>query len=143
MLRDFVAVVAGIITAFLTIMLIDKIGHMIYPPPTGLDFADPEAIRPYLATLPIGAYLFIWASSVVGAFTGTLIACFAGAARTAILAAAVGGIVFAATVANFIWIPHPLWLSLATLAGIILSTRLAMGLVAPSSDDEPDESGTD
>ncbi len=143
MLRDFVAVVAGIITAFLTIMLIDKIGHMIYPPPAGLDFADPEAIRPYLATLPIGAYLFIWASSVVGAFTGTLIACFAGAARTAILAAAVGGIVFAATVANFIWIPHPLWLSLATLAGIILSTWLAMGLVAPSSDDEPDESGTD
>ena len=143
MLRDFVAVVAGIITAFLTIMLIDKIGHMIYPPPAGLDFADPEAIRPYLATLPIGAYLFIWASSVVGALTGTLIACFAGAARTAILAAAVGGIVFAATVANFIWIPHPLWLSLATLAGIILSTWLAMGLVASSSDDEPDESGTD
>ena len=143
MLRDFVAVVAGIITAFLTIKLIDKIGHTIYPPPVGLDFADPEAIRPYLATLPIGAFLFIWASSVVGAFTGTLVACFAGVARTAILAAAVGGVVFAATVANFIWIPHPLWLSLATLAGIIFSTWLAMRLVAPLSSDERDESGAD
>jgi hypothetical protein len=138
MLRNVAAIVAGLVTAYLSIKLIDKLGHMVYPPPAGLDFSDPEAIRPYLATLPIGAFLFIWASSVVAAFVGTLVAGFAGTARPAILAAAVGGVVFAATIANFIWIPHPLWLSLATLIGIVVSTLLAMRLASPSDAAPPE-----
>ena len=74
MLRNIAAMIAGVVTAFVTIMLIDKIGHMVFPPPEGLDFTDPDAIRPYLATLPVGAFLFILASSVIAAFVGTLVA---------------------------------------------------------------------
>jgi F0F1-type ATP synthase assembly protein I len=50
----------------------------------------------------------------------------------------VGGIVLAATIANFIAIPHPLWLSISTLVGIVLSTVLAMRL-APNTTAEPTE----
>jgi hypothetical protein len=133
MFRNLAAIVIGVITAFVTVMLVDKIGHTIYPPPAGLDFTNPDAIRPYLATLPIGAFLFILASAVVAAFAGTLIACFIGTARPGTFGAVVGGIVLAASVANFIAIPHPLWLSLATLSGIILSTLAAMRLAVASS----------
>ena len=136
MFRNIAAIVAGVVTAFVTIMLVDKIGHMIYPPPEGLDFSDPDAIRPYLATLPVGAFVFILASSVIAAFVGTLIACYVGTANPTLFGAVVGGIVLAATIANFIAIPHPLWLALATLIGIVVSTLLAIR-VAPPTDAAP------
>ena len=128
MLRNVLAFVIGVVTAFVTVMLVDKVGHIVYPPPAGLDFSDPDAIRPYLATLPIGAFLFILASSVVAAFDGTLVACLIGTVKPRVFGSVVGGFVFAASVANFIAIPHPLWLALATLVGVILSTLLAMRL---------------
>ena len=73
MFRNAAAIVAGVVVAFVTVMLIDMLGHMVFPPPEGLDFSDPDAIRPYLATLPVGAYLFILASSVVAAFASRVI----------------------------------------------------------------------
>ncbi len=136
MLRNVVAIVVGVVTAFVTVMLVDKIGHMVYPAPAGLDFANPDAIRPYLATLPIGAFLFILASSVFAAFGGTLVACLIGTGKPRIFGSVVGGFVFAASVANFIAIPHPLWLALATLAGVVLSTLLAMRLATAISGTE-------
>jgi hypothetical protein len=138
MIRNLGAFVIGVVTAFVTVMLVDKIGHMVYPPPPGLDFTNPDAIRPYLATLPIGAFLFILASSVVAAFTGTLLSCCIGTANPNLFGAAVGGIILAKTIENFIAIPHPLWLVLATLAGIILSTLLAMRLATPTTGREDD-----
>jgi hypothetical protein len=134
MFRNFAAIVIGVITAFVTVMLIDKIGHLVYPPPAGLDFTNPDAIRPYLATLPIGAFLFILASWVIAAFVGTLAACYIGTANPNLFGATVGGIILAKTIENFIAIPHPHWLSLATLAGIILSTLLAMRLATAIAD---------
>ena len=137
MLRNVAANVAGIVVAFLTVMLIDKAGHVWYPPPLGLDYSDPDAVRPYLATLPVGAFLFILASSVTAAFIGTLIACYIGTANRLLFGGVVGGIVLAATIANFIAVPHPLWLALGTVAGIVLSTWLAMQLAPPATD--PDD----
>ena len=132
MFRTVAAVVAGIVVAFATVMLIDTLNHALFPPPEGLDFSDPDAIRPYLATLPMGAFLLILASSVVAAFVGTLLACYIGRGNPLVYGGGVGGLVLAATIANFIAIPHPLWLVIATLIGIVLSTLLAMKL-APTS----------
>jgi hypothetical protein len=128
MIRNVAAIVGGIVIAFVTVMLVDMLNHTIFPPPDGLDFSDPEAIRPYLDTLPIGAFLLIMASSVVAAFVGTLVASFVGSIQPRNCAIIVGGMVFAATVANFIAIPHPLWLAVATLLGVIVSAWLAMQL---------------
>jgi hypothetical protein len=135
MIRNAAAFVIGIVIAFLTVQLIDMLGHMVFPPPAGLDFSDPSAVKPYLATLPVGAFLFILASSVVAAFAGTLAASHIGTTTPLNCAIVVGGIVFAATVANFIALPHPLWLSIGTLAGIVASAWFAARLATPSSPD--------
>jgi len=128
MIRNAAAIIGGIVIAFLTVMLVDMLNHTIYPPPPGLDFSNPDASRPYLDTLPVGAFLLIMASSVIAAFIGTLVACYAGTIRPQNCAIIVGGMVFAATVANFIAIPHPLWLAIATLLGVVVSAWLAMQL---------------
>jgi hypothetical protein len=139
MFRNVVAIVGGIVTAFLTRWLIIALSNMIFPPPTGLDFSDVIAVEPYLATLPIGAFLLILASSVVAAFVGTLVACYVGTIGPFYCALIVGGMVLAATIANFIAIPYPLWLSIATLLGVIASAWLAMRLAPASSADLIDD----
>ena len=135
MLRDILACVAGVAIAFLIVFLADELSHMMYPPPPGLDFSDPEALRPYIATMPIGAFLFILASSIVAAFIGTLVACYIGTIKPLNCAIVVGGIVLAASIANFIAIPHPSWLAIATMAGVVAAAWFAAQL-APASKSE-------
>ncbi len=133
MIRNAAAIIGGIAIAFLTVMLVDMLNHAIYPPPPGLDFTDPDAIRPYLDTLPIGAFLLIMASSMVAAFVGTLVASYVGTIQPRNCAIIVGGMVFAATVANFIAIPHPMWLAVATLLGVVVSAWAAMRIAGGST----------
>lgn len=137
MIRNVAAIIGGIAVAFVTVMLIEALNHAIYPPPEGLDFTDPDALRPYIDTLPVGALLLLMASSVVAAFVGTLVASYVGTFQPRNCAIIVGGMVFAATVANFIAIPHPLWLAIATLAGVVVSAWAASQITSgPGSEAE-------
>jgi len=125
MIRNIAALIAGIVTAFASIYLIEMLGHTIYPPPADLDFSDPAAIRPYIATLPIIALLFPMFGWFVGTLTGSLVADLFGDAKPYVFAGIVGGLVLAGTIANLIMIPHPLWFSIISLLGIIASALLA------------------
>jgi hypothetical protein len=107
-------------------MLIEKLGHSIYPPPPDIDFSDPEAMRPYIATLPFLALLFPMIAWVVATFAGTALACKIGTANPLAFAAVVGGLVLAGTIANLIVIPHPVWFSAVSLAAIAASAWIAV-----------------
>lgn len=130
MIRNIIAGIAGLVIAMALIALIESLGHMAYPPPENLDFSDPDVMLPYIATLPIGALLFVMFAWFIGTFAGTLIACHIGNAKPVIYAVVIGGLILAATVANLIVIPHPLWFSIISLIGIAASAWGAM-LLAP------------
>jgi hypothetical protein len=136
MARNAAAALAGIVTAFVMIMLIEKLGHFIYPPPADLDFSDPDVMRPYIATLPFLALLFPMIAWVVATFAGTVLACKIGTANPLAFAAVVGGLVLAGTIANLIMIKHPLWFSLVSLVAVAASAwiaaRVSSGPGAPS-----------
>ena len=139
MLRNAAGVIVGLVVAFVLIATIEKLGHFIYPPPTDLDFSDPDAVRPYIATLPFIALLFPMFAWFVGTFAGSLAGCYIGTARPVVFAGIVGALVFAGTVANLIVIPHPLWFSIISLVGIVSSAWLAIQ-VAPKSANGTDDS---
>jgi hypothetical protein len=107
-------------------MLIEKLGHIIYPPPPDIDFSDPKAMRPYIATLPFLALLFPMIAWVVATFAGTVLACKIGTANPLAFAAVVGALVLAGTIANLIMIPHPVWFSAVSLAAIAASAWIAV-----------------
>ena len=67
---------------------------------------------------------------VLVAFFGTFVATWLGGAPALINAIVVGSLVFAATVANLLMIPHPLWFSVAALVGIPVSAFFG-GKLAP------------
>ena len=57
-LRLALALIAGIAAALITIMVIETVGHSMYPPPA-LDYNDTEALRAYVDGLPLGAKLIV------------------------------------------------------------------------------------
>lgn len=128
MIRDILAALAGIAIAVLIVFIATELNHTVYPPPPELDFSDPDALRPYIATLPIGAFLLLMGGWVVGTFVGSVIAGRIGTAKPWVYPAIVGGLVFTATVANLLAIPHPLWFSITALIGIVASAWLANGV---------------
>ncbi len=126
--RNIGAGIAGVVIAGLLVWIVEKIGHAVYPPPFGLDFADPDAMRAYIAMLPLGALLFVAAAWFIGTAGGTFAACKLGTARRFIFALVVGGFMLVATAINLVMIPHPMWFSALGIAGIVFGAWLGLKL---------------
>lgn len=122
--RNIVAAVVGIVVAAVLVMLVEKIGHTIYPPPADLDISDAEAMRDYVAGLPVGALLFVAAAWFIGATAGTCAACAIGTAKPMYIAVLVGGLVFIGASVNLLMFPHPIWFSTLGLTGILVGAGL-------------------
>ncbi len=122
--RNIVAGVVGVTVASVLVWVVQKIGHTVYPPPTDLNLADAEALKDYVASLPVGALLFVAAAWFVGATAGTCAACAIGTAKPMYLAVVVGGFVFIAASANLVMIPHPIWFSVLGLVGVLVGAGL-------------------
>ena len=126
--RNIAAAIAGIVVAVGLVWAVESIGHRVYPPPEGLDFADAEAMRAYASALPIGALLFVAAAWFVGTLAGTYAACRIGTASSLVFVLIVGGLMLVATTINLLMIPHPLWFSalgvIAVMVGAWLGKRL-------------------
>lgn len=62
LLRNILAIVAGVLIGAVVILVVQSIGHLVYPVSSEIDLSDREAMRAFMASLPIGALLFVIAS---------------------------------------------------------------------------------
>lgn len=138
MLRDILAGILGVAIAVLIVFLADELSHMLYPMPAGLDPQDVAALRPYIASMPIGAFLTIMGGWTLATFVGSVVAGRIGTAKAWIYPTIVGGFIFAATTATLIAIPHPHWFTATSLVAILVSAwlawRVAVAIDRPASD---------
>lgn len=123
-MRNFGAGLLGVIISMALVWIVEKTGHLVYPPPTDLNFADPDAMRAYIDTLPLGALLFVAAAWFIGTLCGTCAACAIGTAKPVIFAGVVGGLMLIATIVNLVMIPHPMWFSVLGIVGIAVAAWL-------------------
>ncbi len=128
MVKNIAASIVGIVIAAALVWLVEKLGHAVYPPPADLDFADPDAMRAYMATVPAGALLFVGSAWFVGTLGGTFAACKLRRAKPVMFAVVVGGLMLIATAANLLMIPHPIWFSILGVAGVVVGAWLGMTL---------------
>jgi hypothetical protein len=122
MTRNVFAVVFGVVTAVILIMIVETLGHSVYPPASTIDFKDMQAMEEYVDTLPIGALLFVMMAWETGTIGGGLVACFIARNRAMVYASIVGGMVLFGTVFTLTTIPHPLWFSITSVIGIAVAT---------------------
>ncbi len=122
MTRNILAVVFGVVTAVMLIMIVETAGHFVYPPPSNIDFQDMQAMAEYVDTLPLGALLFVMLAWETGTIGGGLVACFIARKRAMVYASIVGGMVLFATLYTLITIPHPMWFSITSVIAIAVAT---------------------
>ena len=120
-LRTFLAVVAGTIAAFTFAGMIESIGHQVYPPPKHLDLSDPAQLRTLIESLPLGALLFVLVAWIGATFVGGVVGALLDRTRAVVVSAFVGGFVLAVTIATLVLIPHPAWMSISGVVGIVLA----------------------
>jgi hypothetical protein len=119
--------------AFVLVQAAEMGVHHMHPFPAGMDTKDMNAIKAFVATLPVSAFILVLLGWFVGTAAGTFSASKIG--RSATPGYVTGGLLFAAGIANSIIIPQPLWFTLVSfviyIAGTLLGVRI--GSVGPAS----------
>lgn len=128
MIRKLAAAVAGVAVAILTIQLVEMLGHLVYPPPADFEFGEPDQVREFIATLPVGSILFVGAAWAIGTFLGTLAGALLSGSSALPYAIVVGGIVLAGAITMLLIIPHPWWFTIAAPVSIIIAAVVAVYL---------------
>lgn len=109
MLRRILAVLAGLIIGSLCITFVEKIGHSLYPPPSGAGAGDMEAMKVYVAEAPFMALFFVILAyalaALVSGFTASKIS-----NNGKYTAALICGLIFLLmTIYMMISLPTPIW----------------------------------
>lgn len=125
MLRTILGIIAGVIAMMISVSGFESIGHLLYPPPPGLDPNDLDQLDSIVAAAPIGAMAMLVAGWCLGTLIGGGIA--ARIARHPRVAAVVVALVVVASVVAmaFLLPSHPTWVA---ALGILLPVPLALGI---------------
>lgn len=121
MLRSILAVLAGLVVAWITVSLSEFASMHAFPPPSGVDVRDPQQLAALVAQMPVGALGLVLAGWVVGALDGGLVAALI--AKRRVPAIVVGVLVMLGAFLMVAMVPHPMWMS---IAGVLLPVPAAL-----------------
>ena len=133
--RAILGVLAGLATMFVVIMGIEYVGHMVYPPPPGLNPMVTEDLSAIMAVQPVAAKAFVVVAWVVGAFAGGWVAAKISRSYPRAAAVIVALMVVLGVVGMILQLPgHPRWMAalglLLPIPAALLGARLAGPRVA-------------
>ena len=123
MIHKLGGLAAGLITAFLTMMLVEALGNRLHG--SGLE-ADASASLP-VAQQPVTLLLFVLAGWFLGAFLGGSVA--VRVSRVGWMAWPIAGAILIGVALMFTQAPHPSWMFVAGPAAPLLGAWLAQRIV--------------
>jgi hypothetical protein len=109
MIRKALAILAALAAAMATFVVVEQLGHRLYPAAAQVNWQDVEAAKAYMDAMPLWAYTWIWSGWVVGSLLAGFIAFKIAKSSQTALPLIVGGILTASAALNFYLLPHPLW----------------------------------
>jgi hypothetical protein len=110
--RGILAVMLGSVAAFVTVGVLEVLGHMVFPPPPGLDMHDSTALK----QLPTGALVTVLLAWGIGTFIGAWVAARLAPAAKIAFGLGIGVLFLLAGVSTMIMIPHPIWMWVVGMA---------------------------
>jgi hypothetical protein len=129
-IRTVAAVLAGLVTALVVITLVEAVGHAIFPPPAGLDPMTPDGMSAIVAQMPTAALVAVLIACLCGGMAGGLVATRVAGGERITEALVVGALLTIGALFNVVTIPHPLWMSAASVTIQLPSAWLGAHLVA-------------
>lgn len=125
MFRSVLSVVIGLITGITIIVIVEKIGHAMYPPPD-IDWNDAQAVAAAVARMPPGAFVMLLVAWWLGCSTGAGVAAYLANRFRWRHGWIVAGILLLSAIVQLFLLPHPGWFTLATLVIFPLSAVVGM-----------------
>jgi hypothetical protein len=117
-------VIAGLLTAFIIMMLFEYVNSLFFPLPEGIDIFNPEEVRVFTQSLPWTAYILVFLGWVIGAFKAGCVTSYLSKESTYRLSFIVGIILTIGGILNNIAIGHDLFFNIIGLPMFILFTYL-------------------
>lgn len=117
--RKIGATILGFVVAFVLISLVHLVSARFYPVPEGL-MQDKEAMNRHIASLPIGAFIFVLVAYAIGTVGGVMAATRVG--RSPVPGYIVGALLLAGSFFNLMTYEHPAWFWVANIAIVIGAT---------------------
>ena len=133
MLKVIVSIIGGLIAAFAIVFVFDAVFHSLATGTAPADLTDREAMGAYVANQPPAALAVVLVGWAVAVFAGSAIA-----ARFSRRGSWPGWVVtvffLLATLANFLMVPHPVWLMAAAIVLILIAGWLGSTTLARQSE---------
>jgi hypothetical protein len=133
--RSVLSVVAGLVLAFVFIVLAEVLSSIYHPWPAGVDVNDYEVCKAHVRRYPtwlLAVCTAIWAAAPL---SGAWLATRLGTGRHASHGFVVGAVLLALAGFNMAMLPYPVWFLVVNLVtfplGTFLGVRLARGARMP------------
>jgi len=123
--RRIVAVIAGLVVAFLVIILVETVNHAIYPLPEDVNVHDPQSLKAMMSKMPLGAIAGVVVAWVLGALAGSFTAAKIARSGGLLPGLGVGIVLLLGSVLNMLVLPHPVWVWACAL--ILIPAASALG----------------
>ncbi|WP_454831747.1 hypothetical protein [Pseudoxanthomonas wuyuanensis] len=123
MVRTILAVLAGLLTAFLLIFGLEMLGMALFPLPPGTTLQTEADLANLVAMSSTGKKIWVVCGWAIASFAGAWVAARISRQRRVMAAVAVAAFIVAGTVMNAVAIPHPLWMN---ALGVLLPIPLAV-----------------
>ena len=109
LLRNALAVLAGVVVGGFVNMVIISVSPAIIPPPPGVDVSNPESLGKAMHLFQPRHFIMPFLAHAVGTFVGALVAYLIAASFKARFAYAIGAIFLLGGIAASFMIPAPAW----------------------------------
>lgn len=117
--KNLLAIIAGLLSGFIVVMIFETISHAAYPPPDKLDYKNQSQLLDYFSKLPIGAFVLVLSGYLVGvSVIGFVSSWIAENDKSYPFWVSFG--IFTVLVAyNYYSLPHPMWMVVTTFLLIL------------------------
>ena len=124
MKRKIIPIIAGLVTAVVTLLIAETINANLHPAPTALNFKDSVAVKIFYENEPLSLWLLVLAGWLSGSLLCGFFIKFISKSDNKKLPIIAGFILTLSTIANFFSLPHPTWFIIVGLLIFVPSTLL-------------------
>ena len=128
MARNVIAVIMGLVVAFLVVLGVQSINYMLYPIPSGIDPNNTEQMLEYIDQLPATAFVIVLLAHFFGSLFGAWCASMVASSHQFRISIGLALFLLVMGLLNIVQVPQPLWFIITDLftyiPGAIIGYRL-------------------
>lgn len=136
-LRNLLAVIAGLVVGSVVNMAIITVGPMVIPPPTGVDMSDMDKFAENIKLLEPANFIAPWLAHALGTLVGAFVAAKVAASHKMKLALGIGVFFLLGGIMMVSMVGGPVWFAALDLIGAYLPMGFLCGMLGGAKRPQP------